>query len=73
MLLTAYRTRKVPKKARGDDDEDEDSGDDDSFINDDSEDMGDDSDYVPPDSEDSGKEDVKRLQKEAKAFLRRGK
>lgn len=71
MLLAAYRTRKVPKKARDDEDEDdEDSGDDDSFINDDSEDMGDDSDYVP---EDSGKEDVKRLQKEAKAFLKRGK
>lgn len=50
------------------------SGYDDSFIDDgDSEDQGNDSDYVPLDSDDSGKEDVKRLQKEAKVFLRKGK
>lgn len=34
--------------------------------------MDEDSDYVP-ESDDSGKEDVKRLQKEAKVFLRRKK
>lgn len=74
VLLTAYNTRTVPKKTPADDeDEDEDFGDDDSFINDDSEDAGDDSDYAPPDSDDSGKEDIKRLQKEAKAFLKKRK
>lgn len=74
--FTASTRRSVQKKAPADDedeDEDEDSGDDDSFINDDSEDAGDDSDYLPPDSDDSGKEDVKRLQREAKAFVKRGK
>ncbi|XP_069578187.1 aprataxin and PNK-like factor [Brachyistius frenatus] len=55
------------------DEDDEDFGDDDSFINDDSEDAGGDSDYVPPDSGDSGKEDVSGLQREAKAFLKRRK
>lgn len=45
----------------------------DSFINDDSEDAGDDSDYVPPDSDDSGKEDIKGLQRDATAFLKRRK
>lgn len=46
-----------------------------SFINDESEEeeVDEDSDYVP-ESDDSGKgEDIKRLQKEAKAFLRRRK
>ncbi|XP_073347593.1 aprataxin and PNK-like factor isoform X2 [Pagrus major] len=63
--------RTVQKKTPANDgDEDED---DDSFIDDDSEDAGDDSDYAPPDSEDSGKEDIKRLQKEAKAFLKKRK
>ncbi|XP_056228693.1 aprataxin and PNK-like factor [Seriola aureovittata] len=65
----ARATRAAPKKTpAGDEDEDEDS-----FINDDSEDVGDDSDYVPPDSDDSGKEDIKRLQREAKVFLKRRK
>ncbi|XP_028456724.1 aprataxin and PNK-like factor isoform X2 [Perca flavescens] len=62
----ARAARGVPKK----DGVDEDSGDDDSFI-DDSEDAGDDSDYLPPVSDDSDKEDVKALQKEAKAFMKR--
>uniref|UniRef100_UPI003AABA2A0 aprataxin and PNK-like factor n=1 Tax=Centroberyx gerrardi TaxID=166262 RepID=UPI003AABA2A0 len=66
----ARSTRTAPRNPA--DDEDEDFGDEDSFINDDSEDVGDDSDYVPPDS-DSGKEDIKGLQKEAKAFLKRRK
>lgn len=48
-------------------------GDDDSFINDESEDMDEDSDYVPPDSGDSGKEDLKRLKKEAMAFVKKKK
>ncbi|XP_058497220.1 aprataxin and PNK-like factor [Solea solea] len=60
----ARTTRTAPKKSPAHD-EDED----DSFIDDGSEDAGDDSDYVPPDSEDSGREDVHRLQKEAKMFL----
>ncbi|XP_030587872.1 aprataxin and PNK-like factor [Archocentrus centrarchus] len=67
----ARTTRQVAKKAP-DDEEDEDEYED-SFINDDSEDVGDDSDYVPPDSDDSGKEDIKGLQKEAKAFLKKRK
>lgn len=72
--FTASTRRTVPKKAPADDeDEDEEFGDDDSFINDDSEDVGDDSDYVPPDSDESGKEDIKRLQREAKTFLKRRK
>ncbi|TSK18017.1 Aprataxin and PNK-like factor [Bagarius yarrelli] len=56
-----------------DDDDDEDQYEN-SFINDDSEedDMVEDSDYVP-ESEDSEKEDFKRLQKEAKAFLQKKK
>lgn len=59
------------KKLSRDEDEDEY---DDSFIDDDSEDLtGEDSDYVPVDSDDSGKEDIKRLQKEAKVFLKRKK
>ncbi|XP_040003171.1 aprataxin and PNK-like factor [Xiphias gladius] len=70
----ARTARTVPKgRPAGDEDEDEDLGDDDSFIDDDSEDVGDDSDYVPPDSDDSGKEDIKRLQKEATVFLKRRK
>uniref|UniRef100_A0A1A8EH40 Aprataxin and PNKP like factor n=1 Tax=Nothobranchius kadleci TaxID=1051664 RepID=A0A1A8EH40_NOTKA len=55
------------------DEDEEDSGGDDSFINDDSEDVGDDSDFVPPDSDDSEQEDVESLQKEAKAFLKKRK
>uniref|UniRef100_A0A1A7Z7B3 Aprataxin and PNKP like factor n=1 Tax=Iconisemion striatum TaxID=60296 RepID=A0A1A7Z7B3_9TELE len=55
------------------DEDEEDSGGDDSFINDDSEDVGDDSDFVPPDSGDSEQEDVQSLQKEAKAFLKKRK
>ncbi|KAG7315994.1 hypothetical protein KOW79_020860 [Hemibagrus wyckioides] len=58
-----------------DDDRDEDEDRyENSFINDESEDedVDEDSDYVP-ESEDSEKEDVKRLQKEAKAFLKRKK
>ncbi|XP_041958536.1 aprataxin and PNK-like factor isoform X2 [Alosa sapidissima] len=59
---------------KDDEDDDDEETYDDSFINDDSEEAVDkDSDYVPEDSGDSGKEDVKRLQKEAKAFLRRKK
>ncbi|TRY83038.1 hypothetical protein DNTS_004455 [Danionella cerebrum] len=54
-------------------DEDEDQYEN-SFINDESEEeeVDEDSDYVP-ESEDSGKEDIKQLQKEAKAFLGRKK
>ncbi|XP_026179780.1 aprataxin and PNK-like factor isoform X2 [Mastacembelus armatus] len=70
----ARSTRTVPRKAPKDDEDGGDgSEDDDSFINDDSEDVGDDSDYAPPDSDDSGKEDVRRLQREAKVFLQRRK
>ncbi|KAM7394781.1 hypothetical protein PAMP_021564 [Pampus punctatissimus] len=64
----ARTTRTVPQKSPADVDDD-----DDSFINDDSEDAGDDSDYAPPDSDDSGKEDIKELQREAKALLKRRK
>ncbi len=72
--FTASTRRTVHNKTPADDeDEDEDFGDDDSFINDDSEDGGDDSDYLPPNSDDSGKEDIKQLQKEAKGFLKRRK
>ncbi|XP_029997772.1 aprataxin and PNK-like factor isoform X2 [Sphaeramia orbicularis] len=69
----ARTSRTVAQKPQADDDEDDDGEDDDSFINDDSEDLGDDSDYMPPDSDDSGKEEIKRLQKEAKVFLKRRK
>ncbi|KAF7650759.1 hypothetical protein LDENG_00121080 [Lucifuga dentata] len=69
----ARTTRTVPKKATVDEDEDDKFDDDDSFINDDSEDAGDDSDYVAPNSDDSDKEDIRRLQKEAKAFMKRQK
>lgn len=68
----ARTTRTVPQKSLADD-EDDDFGEDDSFINDDSEDVDDDSDYTPPDSDDSGKEDIKQLQREAKALLKRRK
>lgn len=71
--FTARTTRTVPKKIDDEDEDDEDFGDDDSFINDDSEDAGDDSDYAPPISDDSGKEDIKGLQKEAKAFTKKRK
>lgn len=62
-----------PPAPDDDDDEDEDQYEN-SFINDDSEEevVDEDSDYVP-ESGDSGKEDVKRLKKEAKAFLERKK
>ncbi|KAM9857299.1 aprataxin and PNK-like factor [Aulostomus maculatus] len=67
----ARSTRAAPKKPAGDDDdEDEDLEDSDSFVNDDSEDVGDDSDYVPPDD---GGEDIKALQREARAFMKRRK
>uniref|UniRef100_UPI0037E8075C aprataxin and PNK-like factor n=1 Tax=Semicossyphus pulcher TaxID=241346 RepID=UPI0037E8075C len=70
----ASMTRTRPKKTPAyDDDEDEDSGDEDSFINDDSEEAGDDSDYVPPVSDDSEKEDIQGLQREAEALLKRRK
>ncbi|KAK5616453.1 hypothetical protein CRENBAI_011213 [Crenichthys baileyi] len=49
------------------------SDDDDSFINDDSDDLGNDSDYVPPGPDDSEQEDVQRLQKEATAYLKKGR
>ncbi|XP_051558645.1 aprataxin and PNK-like factor isoform X3 [Myxocyprinus asiaticus] len=67
-----YKHTKSPPK-NSPDDEDEDHYDD-SFINDESEEeeVDEDSDYVP-ESDDSGKEDIKRLQKEAKAFLRKKK
>lgn len=66
-------TKSPPKSPADDDDEDEDKYDA-SFINDDSEeeDVDEDSEYVP-ESDDSGKEDIKRLQKEAKAFVRKKK
>ncbi|KAM6940419.1 aprataxin and PNK-like factor [Xenentodon cancila] len=63
----ARSTRTVARDP-ADDDED-----DDGFINDDSEGGGDDSDYVPQASDDSDKEDVERLQREARAFLKRRK
>ncbi|XP_056136695.1 aprataxin and PNK-like factor [Lampris incognitus] len=70
----ARTTRKQGKKSPADDDDDgDDFGDSDSFINDESDDNVDDSDYVPPDSDESGKEDIKQLQKEAKAFMKRNK
>lgn len=60
-------------KASVPDDEDEDEYED-SFINDESEEeeADEDSENVP-ESDNSGKEDIKRLRKEAKAFLRRKK
>ncbi|XP_041839412.1 aprataxin and PNK-like factor isoform X2 [Melanotaenia boesemani] len=64
------RSTRTVTKAAPDEDEDEYE---DSFINDDSEDICNDSDYVPPVSDDSDKEDVQRLQREAKAFLKRSK
>ncbi|KAL7852408.1 hypothetical protein SRHO_G00181930 [Serrasalmus rhombeus] len=73
-----YKHTKPPAKKSVPDDEDEDDDDEDryenSFINDESEEkeVDEDSDYVP-ESDDGGKEDIKRLQKEAKAFLRRKK
>ncbi|KAK9981460.1 hypothetical protein ABG768_000991 [Culter alburnus] len=69
-----YKHTKSPPKTAAADEEDEDHYEN-SFINDESEEeeVDEDSDYVP-ESDDSGKgEDVKRLQKEAKAFLRRKK
>ncbi|XP_056628412.1 aprataxin and PNK-like factor isoform X2 [Triplophysa dalaica] len=67
-----YKHTKSPPKSTADD-EDENQYEN-SFINDESEEeeVGDDSDYMP-ESEDSGKEDIKSLQKEARAFLRRKK
>ncbi|KAL6481787.1 hypothetical protein MHYP_G00098670 [Metynnis hypsauchen] len=70
-----YKHTKPPaKKSVPDDDEDDEDRYENSFINDESEEeeVDEDSDYVP-ESDDSGKEDIKRLQKEAKAFLRRKK
>lgn len=68
---TKKPARHVAKKTPADEDDEDEY--EDSFINDDSEDAGDDSDYVPPDSDDSGKEDIKGLQREATAFLKRRK
>ncbi|XP_051983601.1 aprataxin and PNK-like factor [Xyrauchen texanus] len=67
-----YKHTKSPPK-NSPDDENEDHYED-SFINDESEEeeVDEDSDYAP-ESDDSGKEDIKRLQKEAKAFLRKKK
>lgn len=65
-------TKSPPKTAADEEDEDQYEN---SFINDESEEeeVDEDSDYVP-ESDDSGKgENFKRLQKEAKAFLRRKK
>ncbi|XP_028828140.1 aprataxin and PNK-like factor isoform X2 [Denticeps clupeoides] len=68
-----YKHTKPPVRTSPSNDDGEEFDDDDSFINDDSEEVEEDSDYVPNYSDDGGKEDVKRLQKEAKAFLRRKK
>ncbi|KAG7492815.1 hypothetical protein MATL_G00019120 [Megalops atlanticus] len=68
-----YKHTKDPAKSAPLDDDDGEIDDDDSFINDDSEDIDEDSDYVPPESDDSAAEDIKRLKREAKAFLRRKK
>ncbi|XP_067115533.1 aprataxin and PNK-like factor isoform X2 [Osmerus mordax] len=69
---TTSRAKRTVQKNYNDNEEEEDnSGDDDSFINDESEDMDEDSDYVPPDSDDSTKEDLKRLKKEAMAFVKK--
>lgn len=67
-ISAARSTRNVTKNSP-DEDVSEDDG---SFINDDSDDLGNDSDYVPPRSDDSEQEDVQRLQKEAKVFLKKG-
>ncbi|GAA6076566.1 aprataxin and PNK-like factor, partial [Tachysurus ichikawai] len=71
-----YKHTKPPARTTApvnDEDEDEDQYEN-SFINDDSEeeDVVEDPDYVP-ESEDSEKEDIKQLQKEAKAFLQKRK
>ncbi|KAM6971985.1 aprataxin and PNK-like factor [Aplochiton taeniatus] len=72
-----YKHTKPVRRARAtlnkEEDEDDDCDDEDTFINDDSENMEEDSDYVPPDSDDSVEEDIKRLQKEAKAFVNKRK
>ncbi|KAF4075342.1 hypothetical protein AMELA_G00233440 [Ameiurus melas] len=69
-----YKHTKPPAPDDDDDDEEDEDQYEKSFINDDSEEevVDEDSDYVP-ESGDSGKEDVKRLKKEAKAFLQRKK
>lgn len=74
MLLSAFEARSSRTAAKNapDDDDDKDEYDN-SFIDDDSEGSGNDSDYVPQASDDSDKEDVKRLQREATAFLKRRK
>lgn len=74
--MTRTRPRKPPVKDQ-DEDEDEDEYES-SFIDDESEEEeeeegGDDSDYVPPASDDSEKEEVRRLQREAQAFLQKKK
>uniref|UniRef100_A0A671SCP9 Uncharacterized protein n=2 Tax=Sinocyclocheilus anshuiensis TaxID=1608454 RepID=A0A671SCP9_9TELE len=63
-------TKSPPKTAAAEDDDHYEN----SFINDESEaeEVDEDSDYVPK-SDDRGKEDIKCLQKEAKAFVRRTK
>ncbi|XP_026059340.1 aprataxin and PNK-like factor [Carassius auratus] len=66
-------TKSPPKTAAADDEGEDEDRYENSFINDESEEeVDEDSDYVP-ESDDSGKEDIKRLQKEAKAFLRKKK
>lgn len=66
-VSAARSTRAVPRNAP-DEEEDEDS-----FIDDDSEDPDNDSDYNPAPSDDSDGEDIKRLQREATAFLKKRK
>ncbi|XP_030634805.1 aprataxin and PNK-like factor [Chanos chanos] len=67
-----YKHTKPPaKRSVPSEDDEEDGNYDDSFINDDSEEVDEDSDYVPDQSDDSEKEDIKRLQKEAAAFVKR--
>ncbi|XP_016139918.1 aprataxin and PNK-like factor isoform X1 [Sinocyclocheilus grahami] len=66
-------TKSPPKTAAADDKGEDEDHYENSFINDESEEeVDEDSDYLP-ESDNSGKEDVKCLQKEAKAFLRRKK
>ncbi|XP_061579805.1 aprataxin and PNK-like factor isoform X2 [Cololabis saira] len=65
----AARSTRTVARGTADDDDDDDDG----FINDDSEDGGDDSDYIPQASDGSDKEDVERLQREARAFVKRRK
>ncbi|MED6292279.1 hypothetical protein CHARACLAT_032248 [Characodon lateralis] len=65
--------RSARSRAKNTPDEGDSHDKDDSFINDDSDDLGNDSDYVPPGPDDSEQEDVQRLQKEATAYLKKGR